>query len=372
MHHGRPPAPTQPELLPSAARTTTARTTQARHPARAPDAPASQPLSSPSPSSMQTDSQELTRPCLVPGKVPAGHLAAVRRLPNSRRTPRRLSRFSRHNSPARKPRWSHVLPHSTCPMPSLNSSPCASSATSPYAASAWPPVRCRVGDAAAHACGDAWSACRTRSRSARPPTSAGTAAGVHRLEREADERVLRLDARLGGTRRGRLRGRSRTPPGGVRSHPGDRQRRGERAQHDGLGQLSFGGEGPLVGDLRSVAALAVVRLGLGQIQLAVHQGASAGGGVGGEDACRVSLLWKRRPGTSTGSIGCIDIDALRIRQRRSPRPQPGLGDRRHARPSMGQQHPAQSAARRRSRGLRAGAAYPASVTWRRSGRAAVP
>ncbi len=44
-------------------------------------------------------------------------------------------------------------------------------------------------------------------------------------------------------------------------------------------------------------------------------------------------------GISPGPFGCIDIDTHPIRQRRLPRPQPGLGSRRHARARINQQRP---------------------------------
>lgn len=43
-------------------------------------------------------------------------------------------------------------------------------------------------------------------------------------------------------------------------------------------------------------------------------------------------------GTSSAAPGCIDTDTLSMQQRRSARPQPGLGDRRHAQPRIRQRH----------------------------------
>lgn len=72
--------------------------------------------------------------------------------------------------------------------------------------------------------------------------------------------------------------------GRVCGHPGERQRRGDGPQHHGVGEVGLGGEGPLVGDVGGAAAIGVVGPGLGQIQLPSHQGPSALGGIGGEQA----------------------------------------------------------------------------------------
>lgn len=68
----------------------------------------------------------------------------------------------------------------------------------------------------------------------------------------------------------------------VRGHPRGRQACGQAAGHDRAGEFALGREPPVVGDLRRPASLAVLRPGLGQVELAVDQRASAFGGVGGE------------------------------------------------------------------------------------------
>jgi hypothetical protein len=67
---------------------------------------------------------------------------------------------------------------------------------------------------------------------------------------------------------------------GVRQYPGERHvgRAGVLEHRDG--QLGLGGEGDLVGHPGLTAPLTVVRPFLGQIQTAVDEGVSGGGGVG--------------------------------------------------------------------------------------------
>lgn len=81
----------------------------------------------------------------------------------------------------------------------------------------------------------------------------------------------------------------RTAEGGVlavsrvRGDPGEDQWGAHGSKDHGAGEVVLGGEVALVGDLGSSAAFAVLGPGFGQIELAVDQGVTAGGGVGGED-----------------------------------------------------------------------------------------